>query len=79
MMVIRNQLSGKYFIALEEEADNDATILLITPAGLVKRLEKRLFGRPAFVDPQDPACSEILTEAQFNKYEEYLDTFRPRN
>ena len=79
MMMIRNRLSGKYFIALEEETDNDATILLITPVGLVKRLEKRLFGKVDFVDPQDPACSKLLTEAQFKKYEEYLDTFSPRN
>ncbi len=78
MMLIRNKTSGKYFIALEEESDQEDRMLMITPDGAVKRLEQRLFDAPDWVAPQHTAADGRLTQAQRAKYEAYLDTLMPR-
>ena len=78
-MVIRNKRSGRYFIVLDEDPQKDAMMLMITPAGFVKHLERRLFGGLEMADPMDPVWSQMLSEVQLEKYREYLDTFIPRN
>lgn len=78
MTLIRNKTSGKYFIVLEAEDEPEDHLLLITPEGRVKRLEKRLFEGPVPGDPRAPAWVKRLSAAQLAKYEEYLNTFSPR-
>ncbi|HDI59110.1 MAG TPA: hypothetical protein ENF48_01925 [Desulfobacteraceae bacterium] len=78
MTLIRNKTSGKYFIVLETDDEPEDHLLLITPEGRVKRLEKRLFEDPVAVDPRAPAWVKRLGAEQLAKYEAYLETLSPR-
>ncbi len=79
MSLVRNKASGKYFIVLDVEEEQNGELLMITPEGKVKRLERRLFGALQPADPGEPAWSGRLTVAQRQRYEEYLNTFSPRS
>ena len=75
MEIFKNKTSGKYFIGLDGE--DGKTALMITPLGAVKTLELHLFVHLATSDPESLLADELITEAQFEKYGEYLDTLLP--
>ena len=72
MELVKNKASGKYFIVLDDDTGG-IDFLLITPAGKVRRLERRLFDPLDIVDPKKPRWRHRLTELQLKKYEEYFD------
>ena len=77
MEIFKNKTSGKYFIGLDSE--NGETALMITPLGAVKTLELNLFVHLETSDPESLLADELITETQFEKYGEYLDTLLPRS
>lgn len=77
MEIFKNKTSGKYFIGLDGE--DGETALMITPLGAVKTLELHLFVHLETSDPESLLADELITETQFEKYEEYLDTLIPRS
>jgi hypothetical protein len=50
---------------------------MITPMGAVKTLELHLFVHLETSDPESLLAGELITETQFEKYGEYLDTLSP--
>lgn len=77
MEIFKNKTSGKYFIGLDKE--DGETALMITPRGAVKTLELHLFMHFETSDPDSLLADELITETQFEKYGEYLDTLLPRS
>ncbi len=77
MEIFKNKTSGKYFIGIDDE--DDETALMITPIGAVKKLELHLFLHLETNDPESLLADELITETQFEKYGEYLDTLLPRS
>jgi hypothetical protein len=75
MEIFKNKTSDKYFIGLDGE--DGETALMITPLGAVKTLELHLFVHLETSDPESLLADELITEAQFEKYGEYLDTLLP--
>jgi len=74
MELVKNRASGKPFILLDDTADG--YLVLITPEGKVKRLERHLFGSPISADLNNSQLHSHLTPAQMDKYierEEYMD------
>jgi hypothetical protein len=80
MRLFRNKASGQYFIAIEDdEFDNE--ILMITPEGKIKRLERRLF------DPIYDKAKElwiniethVITPSQRDKYYKYVRKSRSKH
>lgn len=71
MELVKNKASGKYFVVLDDT--EGAELLLITPEGKVKRLERNLFGPQDTVDPKDTLWVHNLTKTQMDKYKDYLD------
>ena len=72
MELVKNKASDKYFVVLDDDT-GDIDLLLITPEGKVRQLERRLFGPLDIVDPKKPRWRHKLTELQLKKYEEYFD------
>jgi len=70
--LVRNKASDKYFIVLDDDTGG-IDLLLVTPEGKVRRLERRLFDPLDIVDPKKPRWRRRLTELQLKKYEEYFD------
>lgn len=70
MELMKNKASGKYFIVLDDNGGDD--ILVITPEGMVKRIERHLFVRRDTVDPEGGPSAYNLTKTQMDKYQEYL-------
>ncbi len=52
---------------------------MITPLGAVKTLELHLFVHLETSDPESLLADELITEKQFEKYGQYLDTLLPRS
>ena len=52
---------------------------MITPIGAVKKLELHLFVHLETSDPENLLADELITETQFEKYREYLDTLLARS
>ena len=77
MEIFKNKTSGKYFIGLDDE--DGETPLMITPIGAVKKLELHLFVQLETSDPESLLADELITETQFEKYGEYMDTLLPRS
>ena len=77
MEIFKNKTSGKYFIGIDNE--DSETALMITPIGAVKKLELHLFVNLETSDPESLLADELITETQFEKYGEYLDTLLPRS
>jgi len=77
MEIFKNKTSGKYFIGIDGE--DGETPLMITPIGTVKKLELHLFVNLETSDPESLLADELITETQFEKYGEYLDTLLPRS
>lgn len=76
MELVKNKVSGKLFVVLDDTGDTD--FLVITPEGYVKRIERRLFL------PREPASppGHGLTQEQLDKYTQYIDecpTFEPKS
>ncbi len=69
MELIRNKASGKFFILLDDSGDSD--ILVITPEGKLKRLERHLFASQDFVDPREAVRNKRLTKKQVEIYAEF--------
>ena len=69
MELIKNKVSGKFFIVLDESGDQHA--MVITPEGKVKRLERRLFGFPITVDVKKSEWRSHLTREQMTIYSGY--------
>jgi len=66
--LVRNKASGKYFVLLDDSGGAD--ILVITPEGKLKRLERYLFASLDFVDPQEAIRNHRLTKKQIQVYSE---------
>jgi len=66
MELVKNKASGKYFIVLDYAGDN--YLLLITPEGKIKRLERHLFGSLVVTDHKDLWQHNHLTKDQLDKY-----------
>jgi len=77
MEIFKKKTSGKYFIGLDDE--DGETALMITPLGVVKTLELHLFVHLETSDPESMFADELITETQFEKYGEYMDTLLPRS
>ena len=77
MEIFKNKTSGKYFVGIDGE--DDETALMISPIGAVKKLELHLFLHLGTSDPESLLADELITEKQFEKYGEYMDTLLPRN
>ena len=77
MEIFKNKTSGKYFIGIDDE--DGETALMITPIGAVKKLELLLFVNLENSDPERLLADELITETQFEKYGEYLETLLPRS
>jgi len=77
MEIFKNKTSGKYFIGIDDE--DGETALMITPIGEVKTLELHLFVHLETSNPESLLADELITETQFEKYGEYLDTLLPRS
>ncbi len=77
MEIFKNKTSGKYFIGIDDE--DGETALMITPIGEVKTLELHLFLHLETSNPESLLADELITETQFEKYGEYLDTLLPRS
>jgi hypothetical protein len=77
MEIFKNKTSGKYFIGIDDE--DGETAFMITPIGEVKTLELHLFVHLETSDPESLLADELITETQFEKYGEYLDTLLPRS
>ena len=77
MEIFKNKTSGKYFIGIDD--DDGEAALMITPIGAVKKLELNLFLYLETNDPESLLADELITEIQFEKYGEYLDTLLPRS
>jgi hypothetical protein len=77
MEIFKNKTSGKYFIGIDDE--DGETALMITPIGVVKKLELFLFVNLETSDPDSLLADELITETQFEKYGEYLETLLPRS
>ncbi len=71
MELIRNKASGKFFILLDDSGGSD--ILVITPEGKLKRLERCLFAALDFVDPDEAVRNKRLTKKQVEAYSEFED------
>jgi hypothetical protein len=69
MELVKNKASGKSFIVLDDYGDTN--LLLITPEGKVKRLDRHLFGSQVAVDPSKQQLKLNLTKIQIDKYSEY--------
>jgi len=69
MELVKNIASGKYFIVVDD-ADEQA-IMVITPEGKVKSLERRLFGPQVSVENGFSDLDRRLTQRQLDKYGEY--------
>jgi hypothetical protein len=77
MRIYKNRTSGRYFISIDEdieEIEEEFNLLLITPEGKVKRLERHLFEA---LDSDERDVKKLLlnrklTAAQRNKYKEVL-------
>ncbi len=77
MEIFKNKTSGKYFVGIDGE--DDETALMISPIGAVKKLELHLFLHLGTSDPESLLADELITETQFEKYGQYLDTLLPRS
>lgn len=77
MEIFKNKTSGKYFVGIDGE--DGETALMITPTGAVKKLELHLFLHLETNDPESLLADELITETQFEKYGQYLDTLLPRS
>ncbi len=74
MILVKNKASGKFFIVLDDNAEN--YLHLITPEGRIKRLERHLFSPIVRIDHRNLSLKENLTPAQMDTYmdhEEYAD------
>ncbi|MBW2604953.1 MAG: hypothetical protein JRE28_11670 [Deltaproteobacteria bacterium] len=69
--LMKNKASGKYFIVLDDTGSDD--LLVITPQGKVKRIERNLFVRQDTVSAKDAPSDYNLTKTQTDKYHEYFD------
>jgi hypothetical protein len=70
MELVKNKLSKKYFVVLDD-SEGDG-LLVVTPEGKVKPLERHLFGPQILVDPVNAASTHNLTTMQINIYQEYF-------
>ncbi len=71
MELVQNKASGKSFIVIDDSAG--ACLLLITPEGKIKSLERLLFGPQIAFDPGKPQRNLHLTKPQMERYAEYFD------
>jgi hypothetical protein len=71
MELVKNKASGKPFIVLDDYEDTN--LLLITPEGKVKRLDRHLFGSQVAVDAKKQQLNLNLTKTQMDKYVEYTN------
>ncbi len=71
MELIRNKVSGKFFILLDDSGASD--ILVITPEGKLKRLKRYLFASQDFFDPEEAVRNKRLTRKQVEIYSELKD------
>ena len=69
MELVKNIASGKYFIVVDEP--DEQAIMVITPEGKVKSLERRLFGPQVRVENGFSDLDRRLTQRQLDKYGEY--------
>lgn len=72
MEIFINKTSGNYFIGIGE--NEGQTALMITPIGTVKILELHLFEHLETSDIESLLADGLITEIQFEKYREYMDT-----
>ncbi|MFZ2634262.1 MAG: hypothetical protein WA081_17750 [Desulfosalsimonadaceae bacterium] len=70
MELVKNKISDKYFVVLDDAEDNN--FLVVTPEGKVKPLERHLFGPQVLVDPLDASLTHNLTIRQVDIYREYF-------
>ena len=68
MELVKNKASGKPFILIEDTGG--AHLLLVTPEGKIKRLERRLFDPPVEVAPEILKIEHDLTQPQVARYED---------
>ncbi|MGD9971955.1 MAG: hypothetical protein AB7S77_02720 [Desulfatirhabdiaceae bacterium] len=71
MEVVKNRVSKKYFIVLEDSQETD--FLVITPDGKIRQLEKHLFTQGDTIDPGTSVWKRRLTRVQMSQYREYHD------
>ncbi len=71
MELAKNKASGKLFVVLDDTGG--PTLLVITPEGKKRSLERRLFELIEMTDPAEALSKQKLTKSQVDLYLEYLD------
>ena len=67
MEICKNECSGKYFIYIH--AINADQLLLVTPIGAIKSLEKKYFSEPIEVDENQSLLEQNITKQQYEAYQ----------
>ena len=67
MEICKNECSGKYFIYIY--AINADQLLLVTPIGAIKSLEKKYFSEPIDVDENQSVLEQHITKQQYEAYQ----------
>jgi hypothetical protein len=70
MELAKNNASGKIFVVVDDAGG--AELLVITPDGKVKSLERRLFTVLDAMDPKYPQPDCGISKKQMDVYEGYL-------
>lgn len=70
MELVKNKASGKFFIVLDDIGGPD--ILVVTPEGKVRHLERHLFQPHGLIDPGEALVNHQLTKTQVDLYSEYV-------
>lgn len=71
MELAKNKASGKLFVVLDDTGGPN--LLVITPEGKKRSLERRLFELIEMTDPAEALSKQKLTKSQVDLYLEYLD------
>lgn len=69
MELIKNKASGKFFIIIDDNGGSD--LLVITPEGKIRNLERHLFGPQVLAEPGHNFFDNQLTKPQLDKYVAY--------
>lgn len=69
MEICKNINTGHAFVHLDEQDNNQA--LMITPQGILKKLEYNLFTEPVEVDDKDALEKGEINSTQYDIYNKY--------
>lgn len=71
MELIKNKASGKFFVVIDDTGGPD--LLVITPEGKLRRLERHLFESQDITEPGENFFKHHLSKNQVDAYAAYTD------